>query len=264
MCTQRSSSSAVCGYSSLSIMFLSSVSRHQPVRLRIHPGGDEGGQVQPRAAVQDQLVVHDLVGGVGIHLAVGQRSRGIGCTSPARANWGPGGQELTGRCRCRGWFDAAASVVLLGVGDGLGTGWSQADPGYDAASTSRPPRQSGVVGLVLVGVGLGELDDGAVEGVARRPGRRRSRHDRRSGRARGPASTRTAGRRRSSPPAIMPSISADALPVLQLAHVEVAVDAVRAGWSSAASPGRCRWRPASGAGRPPPARRGWRSRSCRA
>lgn len=31
------------------------------VTFRLHPRGDEGGQVQPRVSVQHQLVVYDLV-----------------------------------------------------------------------------------------------------------------------------------------------------------------------------------------------------------
>ena len=60
MLTQRRSNSAVCGYSSLSIMFLSSALGHQPHGLGLHPGGHERGQVEPGVAVQHELVVHQL------------------------------------------------------------------------------------------------------------------------------------------------------------------------------------------------------------
>ena len=53
-----------------------------------------------------------------------------------------------------------------------------------------------------------------------------------------------------------------ALPVAQLADVEVALCAVEAR-RRAPSRGRCRWPPASAAGRRRPARRGWRTRSRR-
>ncbi len=45
---------------------------HQLVGLRLHPGRDEGGQVQPGAAVEQQLVVHQLVGDVGRDGMLGQ------------------------------------------------------------------------------------------------------------------------------------------------------------------------------------------------
>ena len=45
---------------------------HQPVGLGIHPGRHEGGQIQPRAAVQHQLVVNEPVGLLGLHRLVGQ------------------------------------------------------------------------------------------------------------------------------------------------------------------------------------------------
>ena len=66
MFTQRISRSAVRGYSSLSIMFLSNVSRHERFGLRLHPRRDERREVQPRVAVEHELVVHDLVRGVGL------------------------------------------------------------------------------------------------------------------------------------------------------------------------------------------------------
>ena len=61
MCTQRSSISAVCGYSSLSIMFLSSDSSISWRASGSDPGRAEGRQVLPRVAVQQQLIVHQAV-----------------------------------------------------------------------------------------------------------------------------------------------------------------------------------------------------------
>ena len=76
MATQRRSSSAVCGYSSLSIMFLSKHSAISCVGLRLHPGGHERREVQPRVAVEHQLVVDDLVRDVGRHLAARELEAG--------------------------------------------------------------------------------------------------------------------------------------------------------------------------------------------
>ncbi len=45
---------------------------HELLGLRLHPRGDERGQVQARVAVEHQLVVDDLVGDVAGHLALGQ------------------------------------------------------------------------------------------------------------------------------------------------------------------------------------------------
>ncbi len=42
---------------------------HEPVGLGLHPGRHEGGQVEPGVAVEHELVVDDLVGGVGRHAA---------------------------------------------------------------------------------------------------------------------------------------------------------------------------------------------------
>ena len=42
---------------------------HEAVGLRLHPGRHERGQVEPRVAVEHELVVDDLVGGVGRHAA---------------------------------------------------------------------------------------------------------------------------------------------------------------------------------------------------
>ena len=62
MQTQRCSIAAVAGYSSLSIMFLSNVSAISFSACGIHPRGDERREVQPRAAVEHQLVVDEPVG----------------------------------------------------------------------------------------------------------------------------------------------------------------------------------------------------------
>ena len=59
--TQRASMSAVCGYSSLSTMFLSNGGRVELVGLLVHPGGDERGQVEAGVAVEHHLVEDDLV-----------------------------------------------------------------------------------------------------------------------------------------------------------------------------------------------------------
>src|SRR5215212_4059365 len=67
MLTQRLSSSAVCGYSSLSIMFLS---KHSAISLRLHPCGHERREVQAGVAVEHELVVDDLVGHIGHHRPV--------------------------------------------------------------------------------------------------------------------------------------------------------------------------------------------------
>ena len=45
---------------------------HQQPGLGLHPGRDEGGEVQPGAAVEQQLVVDELVGNVGRNRVVGQ------------------------------------------------------------------------------------------------------------------------------------------------------------------------------------------------
>ena len=59
MCTQRRSISAVCGYSSLSIMFLLP-QRHQRMDLRLLPRLAERGQVLPGVSVEHQLVRDQL------------------------------------------------------------------------------------------------------------------------------------------------------------------------------------------------------------
>ena len=47
--------------------------RHQLLRLRLHPGRHEGGDVQPRVPIEHQLVVDDLVRDVRRQLLVGRR-----------------------------------------------------------------------------------------------------------------------------------------------------------------------------------------------
>ena len=49
---------------------------HQPLGLRLHPRRHERRQVQPGVAVEHQLVVHELVGGVRVHLESGSAWRG--------------------------------------------------------------------------------------------------------------------------------------------------------------------------------------------
>lgn len=53
---------------------------HQHPGLRFHPGGDEGGEIQPRVPVQHQIVVDDLIRRVGRQRAVGKPvlGRGLG------------------------------------------------------------------------------------------------------------------------------------------------------------------------------------------
>jgi hypothetical protein len=41
---------------------------HEPLGLRLHPCGDEGGHVETRVPVEHQFVVDDLVGHIGRHL----------------------------------------------------------------------------------------------------------------------------------------------------------------------------------------------------
>jgi len=44
---------------------------HQLLRLRLHPGRHEGGDVQPGVPVEHQLVVDDLVRDIGRQLVLG-------------------------------------------------------------------------------------------------------------------------------------------------------------------------------------------------
>ena len=73
MCTQRFSISAVCGYSSLSIMFLSIDSSINWCAFRLGPGGAERRQVLTRIAVEQQLVVHQVVDGCAEEACFGMR-----------------------------------------------------------------------------------------------------------------------------------------------------------------------------------------------
>jgi hypothetical protein len=45
---------------------------HQHPGLRLHPGGDERGKVQPGAAVEQELVVDELIRDIGRHRIVRQ------------------------------------------------------------------------------------------------------------------------------------------------------------------------------------------------
>jgi hypothetical protein len=47
--------------------------RHQLTGLWLHPGGDERRQIEPRAAIEQQLVMNQLVGDVRRHGVVGER-----------------------------------------------------------------------------------------------------------------------------------------------------------------------------------------------
>jgi hypothetical protein len=49
---------------------------HEHVRLRLHPGGHEGRQVEAGVAVQDQLVPHHLQRGGGQHAPARHRVPG--------------------------------------------------------------------------------------------------------------------------------------------------------------------------------------------
>jgi len=46
---------------------------HQQLRMGLHPGGDERGQVEPGVAVEHQLVVDELPRGIGRDRVVSQR-----------------------------------------------------------------------------------------------------------------------------------------------------------------------------------------------
>ena len=63
MCTQRFSISAVCGYSSLSIMFLSIDSAISRASVPA-PGGAERRQVEPSLTIEQQVAADQLVGRV--------------------------------------------------------------------------------------------------------------------------------------------------------------------------------------------------------
>ena len=89
MWTQRISSSAVCGYSSLSIMFLSNVSDISLLRFRLHPGAAESGEIEARAAVHDQLVVDQMVSRAGRHAVLGNGVAGRRPQQPLPRVHGP-------------------------------------------------------------------------------------------------------------------------------------------------------------------------------
>jgi hypothetical protein len=66
---------------------------HQPVGLRLHPGGDEGRQIEPGPPVQHQLIMNELPRGVGRHGILGQRmQRGSDLLSESRI--GHGGERI--------------------------------------------------------------------------------------------------------------------------------------------------------------------------
>ena len=97
MLTQRASISAVCGYSSLSIMFLSAVSAISRARERGHPGGHERREVQPRLPVEQQLAGDQLVRRSLSEAAVAQlvdRQRGRAASMSRAAS----GMVWRGRC----------------------------------------------------------------------------------------------------------------------------------------------------------------------
>ena len=73
MFTHCISISAVCGYSSLSIMFLS---KHSAMSFSARGSiqvGTNGRDVEPGVSVEHQLVVHELVCDVGGQLPSGMR-----------------------------------------------------------------------------------------------------------------------------------------------------------------------------------------------
>ena len=70
--THRCSSSAVRGYSSLSIMFLSKHSSISPPACGSVQVVTKRGEVETGVAVEHQLVVHDLIGDIRVERAIGQ------------------------------------------------------------------------------------------------------------------------------------------------------------------------------------------------
>jgi len=68
----RFSMAAVCGYVLVDHVLVHGLG-HQGARLRLHPRRDEGGEVHPRAAVQQQLVVDQLVRDFRRHRILRQR-----------------------------------------------------------------------------------------------------------------------------------------------------------------------------------------------
>ena len=78
MCTQRRSISADWGYSSWSIEVLVDGQIHEGVDLRLLPGLTERGQVLTGVAIEQQLVVDDLIGEVGQGLVLREAVLGEG------------------------------------------------------------------------------------------------------------------------------------------------------------------------------------------
>ena len=104
MLTQRRSSSAVCGYSSLSTRLRSTARVDQRARLGLHPRRHEGREVQPRVAVEHQLVVDELVGDAGDGRVLGQAQPREGLQGEVRGELrtGPPGTRLRSLARARG------------------------------------------------------------------------------------------------------------------------------------------------------------------
>ena len=73
--TQRASISAVCGYSSLSIMFLSAVCAISRSAWLGHPRRHERREVEPRAAVEQQLARDRLARELAAEPVLGERPR---------------------------------------------------------------------------------------------------------------------------------------------------------------------------------------------
>ena len=116
MCTQRISSSAVCGYSSLSIMFLSNVSDIRLLGFRLHPGAAERGQIEARAAVEDQLVVDQMVGGAGRHAFLGNGVAGRRPQQPLpRVHGAHHACQLVSPLRIMGYSIMGCSIVDAGI-----------------------------------------------------------------------------------------------------------------------------------------------------
>ena len=55
---------------------------HELARFGLHPGAAEGGEVEARAAVEDQFVVDEMVGGAGRHAVVGNGVARSGSEQP--------------------------------------------------------------------------------------------------------------------------------------------------------------------------------------
>jgi hypothetical protein len=114
---------------------------HQHPGLRLHPGGDERGKVQPGAAVEQELVVDELIRDIGRHRIVRQpiawgphvvRTRG----SPRRRMGSRPHYEWAQRPRR---FDAVASRHY-----GRSTCHRRRRPRADIGRTDRPARSNDV------------------------------------------------------------------------------------------------------------------------